>query len=53
MSEEIVQNELEDDAEDVAEEVDEVTGNVKDAELEDENDLEDQELAEAVVDDGN
>lgn len=53
MSEEIVQNELEDDAEDVAEEVEDVTGNVKDAELENENDLEDQELEEAVVDDGN
>ncbi|KAL7042109.1 hypothetical protein ACKWTF_001033 [Chironomus riparius] len=53
VSEEIVQNELEDDAEDVAEEVDDVTGSVKDADLDNENDLEDQALEEAVVDDGN
>lgn len=51
MSEEIVQNELSDDVEEVAEEVDDpVTGSVKDAELEN---YDDQALEESVVDDGN
>lgn len=54
VSEEIAENELEDDAEDVVEETDDALPNVeKDNEIESENDLEEQELAEAVADDGN
>lgn len=53
VSEEIAENELEDDAEDVVEETDDALPNVeKDNEIESENDLEEQELAEAVADDG-
>lgn len=54
MSEEIAENELDDDAEDVVEETDETSPVVaeKDNEVESENDLEEEELAEAVADDG-
>lgn len=54
VSEEIAESELDDDAEDVVEETDETSPVIaeKDNEVESENDLEEQELAEAVADDG-
>jgi hypothetical protein len=54
VSEEIAENELDDDAEEVVEETDETSPAVaeKDNEIESENDLEEEELAEAVADDG-
>jgi hypothetical protein len=47
-----VQNDIDDDAEEVAEEVDDSTGNVKDTDVANENDLEDQAFEETVADDG-
>lgn len=54
MSEEIAESELDEDSEDVVEETDETSPVIaeKDNEIETENDIEEQELAEAVADDG-
>jgi hypothetical protein len=54
VSEEIAESDLDEDAEDVVEETDETSpaANEKDNELDSDNDLEEQELAEAVADDG-